>query len=227
MWHLARIQDAQIAELIDADQLWVSGDWASRFGLEPDPDNHGYGHTPEQVLQVRPESSQALLDYLAAVDERTTAMLAGLTADDLDRVVDRNWDPPVTLGVRLVSVADDGLQHAGQAAYVRGGSTRGSSPADVMVPLSTAVATQGLPTVRDVDRLAGDLVATELEDADGLHPRSAVVADRVLGHPRSPSPRSCRISKARSAGNPAAIPEVDDALEPLSDCGNSSTASSW
>ncbi len=120
VWHLARIQDAQIAELIDADQLWVNGDWASRFGLEPDPDNHGYGHTPEQVLQVRPESSQALLDYLAAVGERTTAMLAGLTADDLDRVVDRNWDPPVTLGVRLVSVADDGLQHAGQAAYVRG-----------------------------------------------------------------------------------------------------------
>ena len=85
VWHLARIQDAQIAELIDADQLWVSGDWASRFGLDPDPDNHGYGHTPEQVLQVRPESGQALLDYLAAVDERTAAMLAGLTADDLDR----------------------------------------------------------------------------------------------------------------------------------------------
>jgi len=26
----------------------------------------------------------------------------------------------VTLGVRLVSIADDGLQHLGQAAYVRG-----------------------------------------------------------------------------------------------------------
>ena len=47
-------------------------------------------------------------------------MLTSLSADDLDRVVDRRWDPPVTLGVRLVSVADDGLQHAGQAAYVRG-----------------------------------------------------------------------------------------------------------
>jgi hypothetical protein len=120
VWHLARIQDAQIAELIDADQLWVSGDWASRFGLEPDPDNHGYGHTPDQVLRVRPESSDALLEYLDAVNERTRAMLAGLDPDDLDRVVDRNWDPPVTLGVRLISVADDGLQHAGQAAYVRG-----------------------------------------------------------------------------------------------------------
>jgi hypothetical protein len=47
-------------------------------------------------------------------------MLEGLTPDDLDRVVDKRWDPPVTLGVRLVSIADDSLQHAGQAAYVRG-----------------------------------------------------------------------------------------------------------
>ena len=61
-----------------------------------------------------------LLEYLAEVQGRTTAMLEGLHAADLDRVVDRRWDPPVTLGVRLVSIADDSLQHAGQAAYVRG-----------------------------------------------------------------------------------------------------------
>ena len=30
--------------------------------------------------------------------------------------VDRSWDPPVILGVRLVSVIVDALQHAGQAA---------------------------------------------------------------------------------------------------------------
>ena len=57
---------------------------------------------------------------MEAVHERTVAMLRDLGPDDLDRIVDRRWDPPVTLGVRLVSVADDGLQHAGQAAYVRG-----------------------------------------------------------------------------------------------------------
>ncbi len=44
----------------------------------------------------------------------------GSTADGLDKVVDRRWDPPVTMGVRLVSIADDCLQHVGQAAYVRG-----------------------------------------------------------------------------------------------------------
>jgi hypothetical protein len=35
-------------------------------------------------------------------------------------VVDERWDPPVTLGVRLISVLSDDLQHAGQAGYLRG-----------------------------------------------------------------------------------------------------------
>ena len=69
---------------------------------------------------MRPRDGRALLDYLDAVAARSTAFVAGLDADALDRVVDRRWDPPVTLGVRLVSVVDDCVQHAGQAAYARG-----------------------------------------------------------------------------------------------------------
>ena len=109
-----------MAEILETDQLWSAGDWARRFGLDPDPNNMGYGHTPEQVAQVRPESADVLVEYLAAVSERTAAYLSSLSPSDLDRVVDRRWDPPVTLGVRLVSIADDSLQHAGQAAYLRG-----------------------------------------------------------------------------------------------------------
>ena len=48
------------------------------------------------------------------------AVVGTVTDDDLDRIVDERWDPPVTLAVRLVSVVDDCLQHAGQAAYARG-----------------------------------------------------------------------------------------------------------
>jgi uncharacterized damage-inducible protein DinB len=120
VWHLTRVQDHHVAELLETDQLWTTGDWASRFGLEPDPANTGYGHTAAEVATVRPEQTDVLLEYLAAVDRRTRELLAGLTAAELDRVVDRRWDPPVTLGVRLVSIADDSLQHAGQAAYARG-----------------------------------------------------------------------------------------------------------
>lgn len=120
VWHLSRVQDHHVAELLGSEQLWVGGDWARQFGLDPDPSNTGYGHTPAAVEAVRPERSEVLLEYLDAVDTRTRTMLEDLVATDLDRVVDRRWDPPVTLGVRLVSIADDCLQHAGQAAYVRG-----------------------------------------------------------------------------------------------------------
>jgi len=120
VWHLARVQDHHVAELLGAEQIWVEGDWARRFGLDPDPSNTGYGHSAEEVAAVRPEQPEVLLDYLGAVQDRTGIMLQDLAAEDLDRIVDRRWDPPVTLGVRLVSIADDCLQHAGQAAYLRG-----------------------------------------------------------------------------------------------------------
>jgi DinB superfamily len=120
VWHLARVQDDHIAEVLEAEQIWITGGWAPQFGLDPDAENTGYGHSARQVASVRPERPAVLLEYLDAVDARTRDMLARLAPEDLDRVVDRRWDPPVTLGVRLVSVADDCLQHAGQAAYVRG-----------------------------------------------------------------------------------------------------------
>ncbi|AGL19944.1 DinB family protein [Actinoplanes sp. N902-109] len=120
VWHLARVQDSHIAELLGEDQIYASGDWAASFGLQPDPGNTGYGHDAAQVAEVRPRDAQALTGYHQAVHDRTMGYLAGLTEQDLDRVVDENWDPPVTLGVRLISILDDDVQHAGQAAYVRG-----------------------------------------------------------------------------------------------------------
>lgn len=119
LWHLARVQDHHVAELLDDEQIWVDGEWASSFGLEPDPSNTGYGHSADEVRSVRPNGPAAIIDYLEAVQRRTETMLRGLTPDDLDRVVDEGYDPPVTLGVRLVSVADDSLQHAGQAASIK------------------------------------------------------------------------------------------------------------
>ncbi|HEY6474532.1 MAG TPA: DUF664 domain-containing protein [Acidimicrobiales bacterium] len=120
VWHLTRVEDHHTAELMKTDQVWTTGDWAQRCGLEADPNDTGYGHKPDQVMSVRPEGPGVLLDYLDVVHARTCIMLETLTPEDLDRVVDRRWDPPVTMGVRLVSIADDCLQHVGQAAYLRG-----------------------------------------------------------------------------------------------------------
>jgi Protein of unknown function (DUF664) len=120
IWHLTRVQDHHVSALLDEDQIWTSDDWAEAVGLDPDPDNTGYGHTPDDVASVQPSSSEVLVDYFDAVSTRTLAMIANLTAADLARVVDDSWDPPVTMRVRLSSVLGDDLQHIGQAAYVRG-----------------------------------------------------------------------------------------------------------
>lgn len=119
VWHLTRVQDHHVSELLDTEQLWLGG-WAERFGREPKPLDLGYGMTAADVEAFDPVSADLLLEYHDAVDARTRDYLPTLTAGDLDRIVDRSWDPPVTLGVRLVSIADDSLQHVGQALYVRG-----------------------------------------------------------------------------------------------------------
>jgi uncharacterized damage-inducible protein DinB len=120
VWHLTRVQDSHIAELLHDEQVWVTGDHAARVGVDADPANTGYGHSPTEAAEIRPVSPSTLHDYYEAVAARTRGLLESLDADTLDQIVDRRWDPPVTMAARLVSIADDDIQHAGQAAYVRG-----------------------------------------------------------------------------------------------------------
>jgi hypothetical protein len=120
LWHTTRVQDAHVAELMDEEQLWEHGDFAERLGRPNDPRDTGYGHSVDAAAAVRVDDPSALLDYHSAVADRTVAFLDGLQPDDLDRVVDESYDPPVTAGARMVSVVQDSLEHLGQAAYVRG-----------------------------------------------------------------------------------------------------------
>lgn len=120
VWHLTRVQDDHIADVAKVDQIWTSAGWADRFGLPLDRLATGYGHSSDEVGAVEVASADLLTGYHDAVHEQTLQYLRGLVDTDLARVVDRTWDPPVTLGVRLVSVLADDLQHAGQAAFVRG-----------------------------------------------------------------------------------------------------------
>jgi hypothetical protein len=120
VWHLTRIQDDHIADAAESEQVWMSGGWADRFGLPFEESATGYGQSSDEVAAVRVESGELLTGYHDAVYDRTLALVEPLTNPDLGRIVDESWDPPVTLGVRLVSVISDNLQHAGQAAFVRG-----------------------------------------------------------------------------------------------------------
>ena len=119
VWHLARVQDDHVADVAGTEQVWTAQDFVTRFDLPFDSGATGYGMNSEEVGHVR-VGAELLGDYVHAVHEATVAYLATVTPEDLDRIVDERWDPPVTLGVRLVSVVSDDLQHAGQAAYARG-----------------------------------------------------------------------------------------------------------
>jgi DinB family protein len=120
IWHLTRIQDDHIAGAFELDQVWLTQDWQKTFGLDLPRRDTGYGHTPAKVAKVRVDSGDLLTGYYDAVHAQTLGQLREVAAKDLERIVDERWDPPVTLGVRLVSVLSDDLQHVGQAAYVRG-----------------------------------------------------------------------------------------------------------
>jgi Protein of unknown function (DUF664) len=119
IWHLTRIQDDHVAGLNATEQVWKGNGWVERFALPLDPADTGYGHGPEDVAAVT-ANAELLLGYFEDVHDKTVRFVSSLTNEDLDRVIDRDWDPPVTVGVRLVSVIADDLQHVGQAAYVRG-----------------------------------------------------------------------------------------------------------
>ncbi|MBV9592523.1 MAG: nuclear transport factor 2 family protein, partial [Actinobacteria bacterium] len=126
LWHLTRVQDHHVAELAGGEQAWTAQGFADRFDLPFAASATGYGHTSEEVARVRVPAPE-LVAYHDAVHARSLDFLATLSDADFDRVIDRSWDPPVTLGVRLISVLTDDLQHVGQAAYVRGltSGTRG------------------------------------------------------------------------------------------------------
>ena len=118
LWHTARGQDAQVADLAGARQVWE--EFQERFGLDNGTDDMGYGHTSEQVDAVRIEDPSLLVDYHHEVTLATARYLQTVGEKELEREVDQRWDPPVTAGVRLISIQSDCLQHLGQAAYVKG-----------------------------------------------------------------------------------------------------------
>jgi hypothetical protein len=130
IWHSARVQDVQVCDIASSlangrsdkprsDDVWTRDGWADRFGLDLPRVDTGYGHSAEAVGKVR-ASAELLAGYYHAVHDMTLEFVGTLSDADLERIVDKRWNPPVTASARLVSIVDDCAQHLGQAAYLRG-----------------------------------------------------------------------------------------------------------
>jgi hypothetical protein len=120
VWHLTRVQDDHVAGVAGVEQAWTAKGWRDRFGLPFSARSIGYGHSSADVAKVHVEEPRLLTEYYDDVHDQTVRFVRELRDDDLAVVVDEAWDPPVTMGVRLVSVLSDDLQHVGQAAFIRG-----------------------------------------------------------------------------------------------------------
>jgi len=116
IWHLSRWRDRIGSRICVEDEIWVSGGWAEKFGIEAD--RTGLGDTPEQVEAFRVDRD-LLLGYAEAVHETTVKRVSGLTQDQFDRPVGYIQDERPAWNA-LVSVLSDSGHHIGQVSYLRG-----------------------------------------------------------------------------------------------------------
>lgn len=120
IWHLTRVQDHHMSDLLGKEQLWTADGWHAKFGLPADIKNTGTRHTKEDVETVRADA-ETLQGYYDAVYARSQEVLNALSPEDLDKEINEpQYTPLPTIGVRLASIISDNTQHAGQAMYVRG-----------------------------------------------------------------------------------------------------------
>jgi len=121
LWHLARVQDSQIADLMGKEQLWIKEKWHLKFKRKADPKDTGFGDTPEDVAAFQSPSTKILMDYLNDVIGQSKQYFPTLSKSDLDKELNEPWFKPLpTVGVRLISILSDGLLHAGESAYLHG-----------------------------------------------------------------------------------------------------------
>lgn len=119
IWHAARQMDYQLSELTGRAQVW-GDDWAEKTGISREATEFGFGDTHDDVAALRTSSAAELFNYFSSVVESLISYTDGLSEPELDEIIDTRWDPPVSRGVRLVSIIDDAAVHLGQAAYARG-----------------------------------------------------------------------------------------------------------
>jgi len=117
-WHLTRVQDSAISNLMDKEQCWIADKWYGKFGRNPDPTDRGVGHTSVDVSNFKSPDSKTLLDYYCAVFKQTKEYINKLSTAELGREVDNLRSPLV--GLRIAGIINDNIQHVGQIAYLRG-----------------------------------------------------------------------------------------------------------
>ena len=121
IWHLARVQDVQIANMMGEEQVYLKEKWFAKFNRPSDPRDSGFGATVQDVAGFKSPDRQVLLEYVKVTTDQSKRYIKSIPAGELDRVLDEpRFNPLPTVGVRLVSILADGHQHTGEASYICG-----------------------------------------------------------------------------------------------------------
>lgn len=118
-WHTARELDLQTSHLAGHQPIYISQGWTSRFDLAVDDWEDGWNHSLDQAQAIQSSDNQLTLDYLKAATQLTKTYIRDLDPASMEDIIDTNWTPAVTRGVRLISIIDDAIMHSGQAVYAR------------------------------------------------------------------------------------------------------------
>jgi Protein of unknown function (DUF664) len=97
VWHLTRIQDDHVADVAQAEQVWTSQGWVERFGLPFDPGTPATGTGPMRWRPCRWSPASCWWATMMRSTSRRPGYVERLGEADLARIVDRSWDPPVSL----------------------------------------------------------------------------------------------------------------------------------
>jgi len=121
-WRLTRVEDSNVTRLWTREQLWIGEGWADRFGMPPLPADFGRSmmHTREQVREFS-ASKELIFAYQDAAYAMVMEYLKATPPEEFDRELDEpQYNPRPTVGVRLISLVENGMQNTGQMGYLKG-----------------------------------------------------------------------------------------------------------
>ena len=120
LWHQIRAEDSIINDMLaNQPQEWITGKWYKKCNMSDDPQNSGFGYTPEQVASFVCPNLDILLDYGKAVRAGTKKYLDSLTPEKFDVEIEAPFGKMPVAGVLSLLIGEI-AQHTGQIGYVRG-----------------------------------------------------------------------------------------------------------
>ena len=115
-WHMGRREDMHLQHRVQGrEQLWTAEGWNRRLGF--DPEETGFGFSPEQVAAFPLPPIEDLIAYYNRVRDATLAYMTGSSDAALQGPMPAA--PETSIGVYLLARVTHEHEHWGQIDYLK------------------------------------------------------------------------------------------------------------